>query len=653
MCYPLRNRVTSLLNSVDLPRRLRFGHFELNLRTAEIYKDGKRIKLQEQPYQVLALLVERAGDLVSREELRKKLWPNDTFVDFDHGVNIAINKLRDALGDSTEKPRFIETLPRRGYRFIVPVESIPYPVHQDLTDHIERATQQLPEALAPRRPTKVWIAAGALGGLLAVLVGLNIDGLRQRFHRTSAPSRIQSVAVLPLENMSGDPNQEYFADGMTEALITDLGKIGGIRVISRTSAMHFKGTRKTLPEIARELNVDAVVEGAVLRSGNQVRITAQLIEASSDRHLWAESYERDFRDVLTLQSEVARDIAIEIRVKLTPQEKARLASSRPIDPEAQEAYMKGRYELYRNTRESLEKSLEYFQQAVRKAPDFAQAWAGLSDVYFASWPGEASQQKLKEAAEKAVELDETLSDAHVSLADATSLTDATGADEELKRAILLDPNNARAHLYHGRHLLIFGQIDEAIAEVKRALQLDPLNSPLKTNAGVTLYFAGRYDEALEQFQQVSDPDLDSRRRHRFLAEIYERKDMQKEAVSEYVTALKFRGEEDLAARVQRRYVSSGYAEAKKTLLWGEIKEGEKRARSGTLPENAVWIRENAVWIAGDYAIQGEKDKAFEWLDRAFDEKGRGILLIKLDDRFSDIQSDPRFLDLLRRMSIPT
>jgi lipoprotein NlpI len=200
--------------------------------------------------------------------------------------------------------------------------------------------------------------------------------------------------------------------------------------------------------------------------------------------------------------------------------------------------------------------------------------------------------------------------------------------------------------------LVHGQTDEAIAEVKRALQLDPLNSPLKNNAGVTLYFAGRYDEAIEQFQQVSDPDLNSSRRHRFLAEIYERKGMQKEAVSEYGTALKFRGEEDLAARVQRRYASSGYAEAKQTLLWGEIKEGEKRARSGTLPENAAWIRENAVWIAGDYAIQGEKDKAFKWLDKAFQEKSRGIRLIKMDDRFSDIQSDPRFLDLLRRIGIP-
>ena len=634
-----------------MTRKVRFDAFEADLCSGELRKHGLKIKLHDQPFQILAHLLERPGEIVTRAELRQKLWPADTFVDFDVGLNSAIKRLRDALGDSAEKPRYIETVPRHGYRFINAVECIPSAPPDELSVHTERLTEPLPEALTPHRRTKIWIAAVTLVGTLAVLVGLNIGGLRQRFHRTSAPSRIQSLAVLPLENMSGDPNQEYFADGMTEALITDLGKIGGIRVISRTSAMHYKGTRKTLPEIARELSVDAVVEGAVQRSGDQVRITAQLIDASSDRHLWSESYERDFRDVLALQSEVARDIGSEIRVKLTLQEKARLASSRPIAPEAQEAYMKGRYELNRNTRESLEKSLGYFQQAIQKDPDFAQAWAGLSDVYFALglyglWPREASLQKLKEAAEKAVELDDTLSDAHVSLAS------ATGSDKEMHQAILLDPNNARAHLYQGRWLLVHGQTDEAIAEVKLAQQLDPLNPLLRNNAGVTLYFAGRYDEAIEQFQQVSDPDLNSGRRHRFLADIYERKGMQKEAVAEYATALKFGGEEDLAARVQRRYVSSGYSEAKKTFLLGEIRDGEKRAKGVALPGNAVWIAEHAVWIAGDYAILGENDKAFEWLDKALQQNSRGIQLIKLDDRFAGVQSDPRFQELLRRLGIP-
>jgi TolB-like protein/DNA-binding winged helix-turn-helix (wHTH) protein/tetratricopeptide (TPR) repeat protein len=635
-----------LSNSTDLPRRLRFDHFELDLRTTEIYRDGKQIKLQEQPYQVLVLLIERAGDLVSREDLRKRLWPNDTFVDFDHGVNIAVNKLRDALGDSTEKPRYIETLPRRGYRFIGAVETIPSTAGQDLIVHTERATEEPPKVLAAHHSPKVWIVAGALGAILVLFVGMNARGLRSRFTRPSIARPIRSLAVLPLENMSGDPNQDFFADGMTEALITDLGKIGGIGVISRTSAMHYKGTRKTLPEIARELNVDAVVEGAVVRSGSQVRITAQLIDASTDRHLWSESYERDFRDVLTLQSDVACDIASEVKVKLTRQEKARLASSRPIDPEAQEAYMKGRYEYNKWTREGLEKSLEYFQQAIQRDPDFAQAWAGLSDTYYALesqglCPRQDCGNKRSEAAEKAVELDETLSNAHLALLD----------DEDVQRAILLDPSNVRAHLFHGRHLLLSGQIDGAMAEVKRALQLDPLNPQLRTHAGVTFYYAGRYDEAIEQFHQVSDPDLYSGKRHRILAEIYDRKGMQKEAVAEYVTALKFRGDEDLAARVQRTYVSSGYAAAKKTLLWGEIGEGEKRAKGDTLPENAAWILQNAVWVAGDYAILGQKDKAFEWLNKALNEGSWGLEEVKLDDRFVSVRSDPRFQDLLRQIPL--
>jgi len=308
--------------------------------------------------------------------------------------------------------------------------------------------------------------------------------------------------------------------------------------------------------------------------------------------------------------------------------------------------MKGRYELYRNTRKSLEKSLAYFQQAIQKDPDFAQAWAGLSDAYAflggnGLRPRQDSRLKQKEAALKAVELDDTLSDAHI------SLFDAGLGHEEIERAILLDPNNARAHLYHGRYLLIFvGRTNEAIAEVKHALQLDPLNPQLRNNAGVTLYYARRYDEAMEQFHQVPDPDVASRRRHRILAEIYDRKGMEKEAMAEYVTSLKFGGEEDLAASVQRRYVSAGYSEAKHDFLWGEIREGEKRAKAGTLPENAVWI-------AGDYAILGEKDKAFEWLDKAFQDENRGIHLINLDDRFAGVQSDPRFHDLLRRMGIPT
>src|SRR6266851_3767908 len=292
-------------------RRVRFGAFDVDLRACELHKHGLKIKLQDQPFQVLALLLQQPGEMVSREELREKLWRADTFVDFDVGLNNAIKRLRDALGDSAESPRYIETLPRRGYRFIASVEdAIPAvasePLPSNSTGQAEAASVAKPAEDAPAaaktglRPRSLWglaLAAAAAG--LALLFALNLPSLRHRVQGTTIPLKIRSLAVLPLENLSGDSAQDYFVDGMTEELITDLGKIAGLRVISRTSSMHYKGTRKTLPEIARELNVDAVIEGAVLRSGDHVRITTQLVEAASDRHLWAESYERELRDVLT------------------------------------------------------------------------------------------------------------------------------------------------------------------------------------------------------------------------------------------------------------------------------------------------------------------------------------------------------------------
>jgi len=519
--------------------------------------------------------------------------------------------------------------------------------------HRLKQTQDLQEQ--PRTvATPWWMRSRAMLGaaavaLLALLVSLNTGGLRQRLLRASAATRIQSIAVLPLENLSGDPSQDYFADGMTEALITDLGKIGELRVISRTSAMHYKGTRKTLPEIARELNVDAVIEGAVLRSGDRVRITAQLVQAASERHLWAESYERDLRDVLALQDEVARSIANEIKIKLTPQEQVRLASGRPVDPEAHEAYLRGRYEWNKWTEEGLKKSVEYFERAIQKDPAYAQAWAGLSDTYqFLSlwdfWPAEVAMPKAKVAAVKAVDLDDTLSDAHVALWGVLWPYERSVAEKEVQRAIALNPNNAWAHQAYGYQLSSVARFDEAIAEMKRALELDPLAPNKHQSLAATLYRAGRYDEALQRFREVPDPDANSERRHRFIAAIYEREGLQKEAVAELLTALRFAGEKDLAEQVERKYVSSGYSEAKKTFLWGDIKEKQKtRARNGF---------GQTAWIAADYALLGEKNKAFEWLENAFQEQDTALMYLKVDDRFDVLRSDPRFQDLLRRMGLP-
>ena len=453
---------------------VRFGAFEVDLRAGELRKNGTKIRLQQQPFRVLALLLERHGEVVTREELRRAIWP-DAVVDFDEGLDATIYKLRNALGDSAENPRFVETLPRRGYRFIGVVDGA---VASDGA-HEEPPREQ---RAAGARSKRWSVALGALALAVALSLASNIGGLRDRLMGGATSERIHSIAVLPLRNLSGDPAQEYFADGMTEALITSLGRVGGLRVISRTSAMHYKGSHQTLPEIARQLHVDAVVEGAVLREGNRVRITTQLVEASTDRHLWAESYEGDLRNVLALEDKVARAITNEVKIRLSLQEQTRLASARPVNPEAYDAYLKGRYQWDDWTEVGLKKSIEYFAHAVKQDPDYAPAWAGLADAYvlmslFGFVPSDVALPKAKAAALRAIQLDQTLSEAHVSLAGIhLHLEWSWSASEaELRQAIALNPNNALAHQFYGYYLSALGRFDAAIAEMERALEIDPLS----------------------------------------------------------------------------------------------------------------------------------------------------------------------------------
>ena len=621
------------MQALNRPRgAIRFGPFELDLGAGELRKHGLKIRLQQQPFRVLALLLEHPGEVVTREELRQAIWPADTFVDFDEGLDATIYKLRNTLGDSSENPRFVETLPRRGYRFIAPVEEV------------------RPKTIRARHPLTM---AGVLtAAVLALLFGLNFAGTRDRLLGRTNNRRIRSLVVLPLQNLSGDPSQEYFADGMTEALTTDLGKIGALRVISRTSAMQYKGTHKNMSEIAKELNVDAAVEGAVLRSGERVRITTQLVETSSDRHLWAETYERDLRDVLRLQDELALTIAKQVQVKVSADEQTRLATAYSVDTEALEAYLQGREEWNNWTEESSKKSIKYFEQAVDKNPGYAPAWAGISDAYmllhvfgarsetFSS--RQEAFQKAKTAALKALELDPSLSEAHVSVASAL-LFQWADAEKELQRAIALNPSNAMAHQWYGYLLSALGRFDEAIAEMKRALELDPLSSNKQNSLAATFYRAGRYDEALEHFREVPEADVNSAYRHHRMAAIYERKGMQKEAVAEIVTALRIKHQNELAAAVQSKFVSSGYSSAKETFLWGDLQENQRQAKDGLLPL--------AVTIAGDYALLGQTKKAFEWLEKAFREREHGLMYLKVDDRFEALRSDPRFQSLVHLIGL--
>src|SRR5437867_2023455 len=385
-------------------RVLRFGTFEVDLRAGELRKQGVRIKLQEQPFHVLTLLLQRPGEVITREELRSELWQSETFVDFDNSLNTSINKLREALGESADNPRFIETLPRRGYRFLASVSGI---------DGDARGYRN-GEVGSGMRRFRWTVALVSFAVIAAALFVLNVFRVRDRILGSTRIPPIQSLAVLPLTNLSGDPNQEYFSDGMTDALITDLAQIGSVKVISRTSIMRYKKTDKSLPEIARELNVEGIIEGTVQHSGDNVRITAQLIYGPSDKHLWANSYERDMRDVFALERNVTEDIARQVRARLAAPSQVSLAQPRPVNPKAFEAHLQGNYHLNRQGRgggdEEKRKAAEYFQQAIDAGPNFAPAYNGLANAHFGLlWPSSRDAEMVRKAAERAVELDPTFS----------------------------------------------------------------------------------------------------------------------------------------------------------------------------------------------------------------------------------------------------
>src|SRR5437762_1559648 len=469
--------------------RLRFGVFEVDLRAGELRKHGLQIRIQEQPFQVLAILLEHGREVVTREELQKKLWSADTFVDFDQGLNKAINKIREALSDSAETPRFVETVARRGYRFLAEVTVVDAAAQKGREPANKAAFQTRDRDRTPssgeqaaRRRLIPSLARRISGSLLVLLL---VILLAWTFHsRNRPPLAIRSLAVLPLENLSADASQDYFADGMTDELITDLGQINSLRVISRTSVMAYKGARKPLAQIARELNVDAVVEGTVFRSGNRVRITAQLIEAPEDKHLWSNEYEGDLRDTLTLQNQVAHAIAEHIRISLNPQEEAALKSIKVVNPEAYVSYLKGRYFWNKRTADGLKAAVAYFNQAIEEDPNYARAYSGLADTYallgdwqYAVMTPKEALPKAKAAAIKALQLDSTLGEAHNSLAFCLDGFDwdFESAEKEFRRAIILNPAYASAHHWYAWHLALVGRKTEAIDEMRKEENLDTLS----------------------------------------------------------------------------------------------------------------------------------------------------------------------------------
>lgn len=497
---------------------------------------------------------------------------------------------------------------------------------------------------APRR-LRLWMVSGGVA-LLAILVGFVLAIRRGRFAAAGGAGAIQSLAVLPLENLSRDPEQEYFADGMTDELITNLAKIRSLRVVSRTSAMQYRATKKTLPQIARELHVDAVVEGSVRRSGNQVTIQAHLIQAATDKSLWGESYERDLKDVLSVQSEAARAIAKEIQVKLTPDEGKRLAKTRAVDPEAYDAYLKGRYYWYKFTPEDYEKSLEFYRKAIEKDPTYAQAYAGMAITYDAMAfndviPPREGIEREEAAARKAKELDDTLGEVQFALAQLlVAKWNLRAGEEGYRRAIALSPQDAVIWRFHGVMLRLMGRWEEAISEGKHAQALDPLSVETNKALGATYYWAGRHEEAIRQYLKTLELDPKYASAHDLLADAYARKGMYREAIAEEQKFLALSGNEEDAAALGRDFAASGYENAMRALYQKTLEYCKEAARQGYV---------SSLRFAVLYALLGEKDRAFALLEKAFEDRHPWLVFIKTDPQFEPLRSDPRFADLVRRV----
>jgi TolB-like protein/DNA-binding winged helix-turn-helix (wHTH) protein/Tfp pilus assembly protein PilF len=630
--------------------RYTFRGFEFDPQTGELRDKQRLTVLQQQPAEILLAMLERPGGLITREELVRRLWPTGTFVDFDRSLNKAVNKLREALQDSAESPQFIETLPRRGYRFIAPVEteisealgSTEMRFGASISSTIPSGAQVAPRGYGTR--TKV--VASALVVAVGLLLTLSLSPVRERLLGRRSPPRIQSLAVLPLVNLSSDVGQDYFTDGMTEALTTDLGKISALRVISRTSAMQYKGTKKPLREIAQELNVDAVIEGTVARSGSHLRITMNLVQASPERHLWAESYESEVGDALTVQGEISQAVARGVQVRLTPEEQRLLGDARTVDPEAHDDYLKGRYFWNKETRQGTERAIQYFQQAIQKSPNDPLAYAGLADCYVElNWDvldyPDRFIPKARDAAQRALQLDQNLAEAHNSLAAVELLYDWnwSGAEKEFKHAIEVNPNYAIAHAWYAQYLWAMGRFDQSTSEAKRSLELDPFSESVSNYAAWTFYLARRYDISVQQSKRTLELNPDSPYGHYNLGLAYERTGRPKEAVEEFMKEERLAGRsptEQLTALEQAYHRSGVQGYWQKRLAFG--KEAIRKHFVSNMRLAMVSVR------------AGQPDAAFEFLEQAF--ANREMLIYLHDPFWDEVRSDPRFQDLVHRVGIP-
>jgi TolB-like protein/DNA-binding winged helix-turn-helix (wHTH) protein len=613
-----------------------FGLFRLNPAERLLLRAQVPVRLPPKAFDALVLLVENPGHLLEKEELLSKVWPG-TFVE-ESNLAQHISILRKALQDGEDGFRYIETVPKRGYRFIAEVRELGGASPED---------GALPENEPPRlRFRSLTLAIAGLAVLMAALI--LTPPLWKRL-RSSFPDPIQSLAVLPLRNLSGDPAQDYFAEGMTEALITDLARIPGLKVISRTSIMQYKDSHKRLPQIARELGVDGVIEGSVLLSGNRVRITAQLVRGATDRHIWARSYERDLRDLVTLEDGVSRSIAEQVRGQLAPRAPRQPATS-AVSPQAREDYLKGRYFWNRRSEADYLKAIGYFQSALGEDAQYAQAYAGLADAYAllgsvpnAKTPRAQAMPKAKEAALTALNLDDSLADAHTSLAFVEMHYEwkFLEAEREFKRAIDLDPNYSTAHQWYAFDLAAMGRLDEALAELERARQTDPFSAIINTDAAEMLYYDRKYDEALRQARATVEMDPNFAHAHRVMERVYAQRRLFSEAIAEGRRSVELSGGDSwMLLELAHTYLLAG----KNTEMQDCLKRAASMGLGGTLPDEAL--------TAEIYVSLGDVDRGWKVMENLYRGRDGGLMLLNVDPCFDVLKSDPRFQQLVQRIGLP-
>jgi TolB-like protein/DNA-binding winged helix-turn-helix (wHTH) protein len=620
---------------------VRFGPFELDPNAWQLRKDGTRVKIPQQPLQLLAMLLERPGSVVSREELRHRLWPSDVFVDFDHGLNKNIQKLREALGDSSDSPRYIETIPRTGYRFVGSGIDQPAALDNELETkpYTPTATRPVGSTTLHRswRPGLLW----ALAGFLVVILVLVAWWAQRRAQAIP----IHSVAVLPLENLSADPDQQYFADGMTDELITMLAKNSTLRVVSQTSAMQYKGVHRPVRDIAHELGVDGIVEGSVGRSGGKVHVTIQLIHAASDTNMWAESYDRDAAEGVSLPSEVARAIAARLK-KAAPAGRPQ----RSINPEAHEAYLRGRYYWFSGGGttafhdQTMKKAGEYFKRAIALQPDYAPAWSGLADFYLVSAlhgdaPPSENQPLARAAAEHALELDESLADAHNSMAASYLFFnwDWRMALLHANKAVELEPNTAEYHYFRSKVFITLNRMQEALEDEQKAAELDPFARPF--GMGYMLLIMRRYDAAVNEFRTRLETLPADPRLHQRLAEAYWRKGMKQDAGLELEKAALLESDQAGEAAIRNAFEKGGY-------------EGIIRLQLNAMNSKAQRDYVSPLLLADQYAQLGLKEQTIHLLEEGYKERSPRLVWLQSWPAYDFLHSDQRYQNIVRQIGLP-